>query len=58
MKKPDRIQRQQEMLSLIEKWQESGKTQQAFCQEHVSLRPDAYCFPDLGKIILGPKLAI
>jgi transposase-like protein len=34
MKKPDRIQRQQEMLSLIETWQESGKTQQAFCQEH------------------------
>ena len=22
------------MLSLIEQWQESGKTQQAFCQEH------------------------
>ncbi|NLJ42891.1 MAG: hypothetical protein GX431_04470 [Bacteroidales bacterium] len=34
MKRPERIQRQEEMLSLIEKWQESGKTQQAFCQEH------------------------
>ena len=22
------------MLSLIERWQESGKTQQVFCQEH------------------------
>lgn len=34
MKKPERIQRQEEMLTLIESWQESGKTQQAFCQEH------------------------
>ncbi|MCJ7447985.1 MAG: hypothetical protein MUO72_09840 [Bacteroidales bacterium] len=34
MKTQDRIIRQEEMLSLIEKWQESGKTQQAFCQEH------------------------
>jgi len=34
MKKEDRVQRKEEMLSLIEKWQESGKTQQAFCQEH------------------------
>lgn len=34
MKKQDRITRQTGMLSLIEQWQESGKTQQAFCQEH------------------------
>lgn len=34
MKKQDRLIRQEEMLSLIEKWQESGKTQQSFCQEH------------------------
>jgi transposase-like protein len=34
MKKQDRITRQTEMLSLIEQWQESGKTQQSFCQEH------------------------
>ena len=34
MKKQDRITRQTDMLSLIEQWQESGKTQQAFCQEH------------------------
>lgn len=34
MKKQERIQRQEEMLSLIEQWQESGKTQQLFCQEH------------------------
>lgn len=34
MKKQDRISRQTDMLSLIEQWQESGKTQQAFCQEH------------------------
>jgi hypothetical protein len=34
MKKPERIQRQEEMLSLIERWQESGKTQQIFCQEN------------------------
>jgi hypothetical protein len=34
MKKPERIHRQEEMLSLIERWHESGKTQQAFCQEH------------------------
>ena len=34
MKKQDRITRQADMLSLIEQWQESGKTQQVFCQEH------------------------
>jgi hypothetical protein len=34
MKKQDRINRKEEMLSLIEQWHESGKTQQAFCQEH------------------------
>jgi transposase-like protein len=34
MKKQDRITRQTEMLSLIEQWQESGKSQQLFCQEN------------------------
>ncbi|TFG90919.1 MAG: hypothetical protein E4H16_00820 [Candidatus Atribacteria bacterium] len=34
MKKEDRIHRKEEMLSLIEQWNESDKTQQAFCQEH------------------------
>ena len=34
MKKQERINRQAEMLSLIEQWQDSGKTQQIFCQEH------------------------
>jgi predicted acetyltransferase len=34
MKKQERINRQDEMLSLIEQWQESGKMQQIFCQEH------------------------
>ncbi|MCC7575975.1 MAG: helix-turn-helix domain-containing protein [Methanomethylovorans sp.] len=34
MKNQERISRQEEMLSLIGRWQESGKTQQAFCQEH------------------------
>jgi len=34
MKKRERINRQEEMLSLIEQWQESGNTQQIFCQEH------------------------
>jgi hypothetical protein len=34
MKKQERINRREEMLSLIEQWQGSGKTQQAFCQEH------------------------
>lgn len=34
MEKQQRITRQEEMLSLIEQWQESGKTQQVFCQEH------------------------
>ena len=34
MKKQERIRRQEEMLSLIEQWHESGKTQQSFCQEH------------------------
>ena len=33
MKKKDRIKRQEEMMTLIERWQESGKTQQVFCQE-------------------------
>jgi hypothetical protein len=34
MKKQERFQRQEEMLSLIERWQGSRKTQQTFCQEH------------------------
>lgn len=34
MKKQERINRQEEMLSLIEQWQDSGKPQQVFCQEH------------------------
>jgi hypothetical protein len=34
MKNQQRTNRQAEMLSLIERWQESGKTQQVFCQEH------------------------
>ncbi|HOX75597.1 MAG TPA: hypothetical protein PKX27_00525 [Bacteroidales bacterium] len=34
MKKQERINRKEEMLSLIEQWQESGKPQQVFCQEH------------------------
>ena len=34
MKKQERVNRKEEMLSLIEKWQESGKPQQTFCQEH------------------------
>jgi hypothetical protein len=33
MDKQQRIKRQEEMFSLIEQWQESGKTQQLFCQE-------------------------
>jgi len=34
MKNQERIKRQEEMLTLIEQLQESGKTQQVFCQEH------------------------
>ena len=34
MKNQERLNRQEEMLSLIEQWQESGKAQQVFCQEH------------------------
>jgi hypothetical protein len=34
MKNQERVNRQEEMLSLIQQWHESGKTQQAFCQEH------------------------
>ena len=34
MKKQERLQREEEMLSLIEQWSESGKTQKVFCQEH------------------------
>ena len=34
MIKQDRGKRQGEMLSLIEQWQQSGKTQQVFCQEN------------------------
>jgi endonuclease III-like uncharacterized protein len=33
MKNQERIKRQEEMLSLIEQWQESGQPQQAFCKE-------------------------
>jgi predicted acetyltransferase len=33
MKKLERIKRQEEMLSLIEQWQESGQPQQTFCKE-------------------------
>jgi hypothetical protein len=34
MKNQDRINRQEKMLTLISQWQDSGKTQQLFCQEH------------------------
>jgi transposase-like protein len=34
MKKQDRIKRLEGVLSFIERWHESGKTQKAFCQEH------------------------
>ena len=34
MRKQERLNRQEEMISLIEQWQESGKKQQTFCQEH------------------------
>ncbi len=34
MKKQERLNRQEAMLSLIGQWQESGKSQQTFCQEH------------------------
>ena len=34
MKKQERINRQEMMLSLISQWVESGKTQQSFCKEH------------------------
>ena len=34
MKKQERTNQKEKMLSLIEQWQESGKTQQVFCQEH------------------------
>jgi hypothetical protein len=34
MENHDRIKRQEEMLSLIGQWQESGKSQKSFCQEH------------------------
>jgi transposase-like protein len=34
MKNQERTKRREEMLSLIEQWQESGKSQQLFCQEH------------------------
>ena len=34
MKKQERQNHQEEMLSLIEQWHESGKTQKIFCQEH------------------------
>jgi len=33
MKKQDRITRQTDMLSLIEQWQGSGKSQKLFCME-------------------------
>jgi hypothetical protein len=34
MKKLERIKRKEDMLSLIEQWQTSGKKQQSFYQEH------------------------
>lgn len=34
MKKQERVNRREEMHSLIQQWYESGKTQQEFCQEH------------------------
>lgn len=34
MKKQERLNRQEEMLTIIEQWQESGNTQQTFCKEH------------------------
>src|SRR5512133_646706 len=34
MKMQDRLDRQREMMTLIEQWQESGKTQQSFCKDH------------------------
>jgi transposase-like protein len=34
MKNQERNKRQEEMLSLIKQWQESGKSQKSFCQEH------------------------
>lgn len=34
MKKQDRLNQQEEMLTLIEQWQESGQTQQSFCKDH------------------------
>ena len=33
MKKQERLQRQEMMMSLIEQWSESGKSQKLFCQE-------------------------
>jgi len=33
MKKQERLQREGEMLALIEQWSESGKSQKLFCQE-------------------------
>jgi len=33
MKNQERINRQDEMESIIEQWQESGQTQQSFCKE-------------------------
>jgi len=44
MKKQERINRQEEMLALIEQWQESGKTQQTFCQEHDLTFSTFYCW--------------
>jgi hypothetical protein len=34
MKKQERQDRQDAMLTLIRQWQESGQTQQTFCKEH------------------------
>jgi hypothetical protein len=33
MKNQERIKRQEEMLSVIEQWNESGQPQQSFCKE-------------------------
>lgn len=34
MKNQERLNKEEEMLTLIEQWQESGKTQQSFCRDH------------------------
>ena len=38
MKKQERINQKEKMLSLIEQWQESGKTQQVFCRPLINMQ--------------------